>query len=110
MLQFNIHPRKYIINIAGKSKAGLAILTINSTKKNHETFGSKVGYILFFFVTEEGWVRRGKKRGRGLWENFPLQLFVRIAFPFPSLLPNPNQLFLKKKFCEHYQETGQVCK
>ena len=63
---------------------GLAILTYNS-KKNHETFGSKVGvYLVFVDVTEEGWVRRGgRKRKRGLCGNFPLELLVRITFPFP---------------------------
>ena len=50
-------------------EAGLAILTINSTK-NHETFGSKVGVYLVFYVTEEGWVRRGGKGEGGCGEIF----------------------------------------
>ena len=46
-------------------EAGLAILTINSTK-NHETFGKKVGvYLVFFYVTEVGWVRSGGEGGCG---------------------------------------------
>ncbi len=54
---------------------GVSFLTINSTK-NHETF--KV-----FHLTKEGWVRREGKGEGGSGGNFPLELFVRISFPFP---------------------------
>ena len=65
--------------------SGLAILTINSTK-NHETFKSKVEVYLVFWCNWRGVGRKGRKRGRRLWGNFPLELFVRITFPFPFLL------------------------
>ena len=54
-------------------------------QKNHETFGSWLGvYLDIFHINEEGWVKKGEK-GRELWGNFPLELFVRISFPFPCL-------------------------
>ena len=45
--------------------------------------GVKLAYNLFFDVTEGEWIRRGRKKERGLWGNFPLELFFRITFPFP---------------------------
>ena len=27
--------------------------------------------------------KKGRNRGRWMWGNFPLELFVRISFPFP---------------------------
>ena len=48
----------------------------------------------FFGVTEREVDKKGRKRGRGMRENFDLELFVRIAFPYPwlKLIPYaPNQ-------------------
>ena len=36
--------------------------------------------------------KKERKRGRGLWENFPLESFVRITFPFPWI-----QLLIKTR-------------
>ena len=49
--------------------AGLAILTINSTKIT-KPLEVRWGYILFFHVTEEGLVRRGGKGEGGCGEIF----------------------------------------
>ncbi len=46
-------------------------------------FWSKVGIKFVFLVTEREVGKKGEtKKIRGLWGNFPLELFVRITFPF----------------------------
>ena len=65
------------------SVPGLAILTINSTK-NHETFESKVGVYLVFYVTEEGWVRRGGKGEGGCGEIFLWNCLSEYHSLFPE--------------------------
>ena len=56
-------------------KAGLAILTINSTKK----ITKPLEVIYVFNVTEEGWVRRG---GKGVVGKFPFRFDCQNIIPF----------------------------
>ena len=44
------------------------------------------GVKLVFDVTEREVGKKGKNKGRGLWGNFRLELFVKIAFPSPCEL------------------------
>ena len=42
---------------------------------------------MIFGVTEKEVGKKGRKKGKGLRENFHLELFVRITFTFPYLIP-----------------------
>ena len=45
--------------------------------------GLKLMYNQFFNETEVERVEKWRKKKRESWGNFPLELFVRITFPFP---------------------------
>ena len=99
----------WISNIIGYiwiTRSGVAILTNNSTKKKRNPYKVSGG-IFCLLCNWRGVRKKGRKRGRGLWGNFPLERFVRISFPCPctrySLLVNILQ---KLKLTDCCQETS----
>ena len=60
---------------------------------------------MFFEVTERKLEKGGggRNKGKGLWGNFDLALFARIAFPFPWILGNLTEKNVLPLVCFTFQ-------